>query len=433
MIISSFIQANQRIVHRSVKEENFESLIHHFNSNRTADEGKLRFKDKLIFFLTQTGKLNSLTDLSTCGLILAIVTSDDLIYEMEIPRVLRNMIESIDFDPFVQIEDTVLLLDSVISNLGVSNFKPDTLQAIRQMDSYDEKVHNISRANKEMESKMKREPIEGVNKLGVKPQMKEMPQMVSPSVQMPQPVVNKPIVKKDTSAEVFKRVCETFKPKGKNLNKNVQFTVREKVKAVLNKEGKVIKNEINGELLMFMSNSDLKECKIQIKTNFECKFSPNLDRDDAKKSILRAKNAFPVEKQVPLARWQRKADFDDLTFSIWETEQKESSPTRKPGTDIIMDYEKSYDIPKILFLFNSTGKNITGNCKNRSDYLVWQSEKESENIEFTSNDTIYPIKVFYTSSRKCQFDILSVETNKNADEKFDTDYVYEVESVEIVE
>ncbi|KRH94039.1 Medium subunit of clathrin adaptor complex [Pseudoloma neurophilia] len=440
MIKSAFLQCNHKIIHRSIENDNFESLIHHFNNSRVADEGKLRYEDCLIHFLTHSGPINeSLANLNC--LIFAVVTTNELSYEMEIPSLLKNVLQAIDFDPFEQIEDSVLLLDSVISNLGISNFKPETLKAILQMDSYDEKVYNIARANQEAEIKMKRDLIEGVKKVQIQ-QPIQMPQTViaqAPQQQfqnqqnlISQQNISRNVKKApDGNLEMFDKLCKEIESKKTTKrHDNLQFTVIEKLKVKLDKEGKVLKNEIVGELMMYMSNSDLKEAKIFFKTDFDCKFSPNLDKEDGKRGILRAKSSFPIEKSVPLVRWQRTEDFGDFTFSFWETERQDG-PNK--CNDIIMDYEKNHDISDILFLFNTSGKNLTGNCKTRGNYLIWQSDAQTESIEFTAESSIFPIKVFFHSNRKCQFDIESVETGKKSNEKYDIDYIYMVDSAEIVE
>lgn len=445
MIRSAFIQSNQQIIHRSVSDDNFENLIHHFNSARVADEGKLLFNEHLIHFLTHSGMINeSVPNLN--NLVLGIVTTNELCYEMEIPGVLRNILESINFDPFEQIEDTVLLLDSVISNLGISNFRSETLQAILKMDSYDEKVYNIARANKEAESKMKIDLIDGAKKKeqahsNIAAQMsKEMP-LTQPGIisQMSNQTLRvdsfNPIksqtsnqTSSQTSPGYFSTLCKEIRDKRiTKRHDNLQFTVIEKLKLRLDREGKILKNEIVGELLMYMSNSELKEGKFTVKTDYECKYSPNLDREDAKRGVLRAKASFPIEKSVPLVRWQREENFDDFTFSFWETGEVSQ------GTDVIMDYDKKHYISDILFFFNTRGRNISGNCKNRGGNLVWLSDKQSENIEFTADSCIFPIKVFFHSNRKCQFDVMAVETGRKSNEQFDTEYIYLVETAEIVE
>lgn len=475
MIRSAFVQSNHQIIHRSICDDNFEGLIHHFNSARVADEGKLLFNEHLIHFLTHSGIINeNVPNLN--NLVLGIVTTNELCYEMEIPKVLRNILESINFDPFEQIEDTVLLLDSVISNLGISNFKSETLGAILKMDSYDEKVYNIARANKEAESKIKIDLIDGKKKqsqieqndMGYPPlnmglvnsarpdlYLKEIYQLnqlnlvhqtnsmnqtgpgsfIGQGNQMgqTQQSVSMKSSESTSSLDQFSKLCKEITNKRKSKkHENLQFTVIEKLKLRFDKEGKVLRNEIVGELLMYMYNSELKEGKFTFKTDYECKFSPNLDKEDAKRGILRAKSSFPIEKSVPLARWQREEEFDDFTFSFWETE-KDQGPSQKKSSDIIMDYDKKHYISQILFFFNTRGRNISGNCKNCGGNLVWQSEKQSENVEFTADSSIFPVKIFFHSNRKCQFDVLTVETGRKSNEKFDTEYIYLVETAEIVQ
>lgn len=432
MILCAFVQQNQNIIFRPIDKQDpvyFESLIHEFNSKKFYEEGKITFERYHVFYGT------------AMNITLAITCAQDIIYELDIQNVIKNiltvMINDMK-DPFEEIEDTIGLIDNCLSDLTFTAFKPETLTTIKMMDSYDEKVYIAAVKSKEIEDKkLMKELGDKMKNVSINKQSFDVINNLNQSVASePNNIVsniqeNKMNTvstlssdSKDMKKEFFEKYCKEIRFKPAKKHQNVHFRIIEKVKVEMNKEGKIQSKEINGELTMYMTNSDLKEASIEIKTSFPVKYSPNLLKDYAKKKVLKARNSFPIEKNVVLVRWKREDEFDDFNFNLWQTEEQGKE-------NIIMDYEKSHDLSEILFFFNSKGKNLSTGINKES--VIWKSQIESDSIEFLADKNIFPIKVYYCGNRKCAFDILKVSSGKDTSEKYDVEYFYEVDDVKIVE
>ncbi|ELQ75165.1 Medium subunit of clathrin adaptor complex [Trachipleistophora hominis] len=414
MIVCSFVQHNQNIIFRPVHKITqgaFETLLLTFNTTKKNDEGVIKTHSLNIYYATQ--------DALTCAVI-----ASKKCYENDMYAILKAVMGSITC--FSSLEDVVGAFDDVVNEYTYFRLSSDNLRVIREMDSYEEKVHKMVAKNKEAENeKVMKEISEKVKLMGVKGAVNVQaggPAVSYPSITVTDPLAGRvPEVHVDTFEKMkdeIRRACRA------TPSKKVQLLITERLSLVVDKEGNKKSGEITGDMTMYIKDERFKDISIEIRAPHPVKYSPNLQKDSAKKKVLKAKKSFPVKKCVALVKWTRNADTSDFTFNLWLTKNEGK-------LNVMMDYEKREDLQEIAFRFNTKGSELSnGHCR---EAVVWRSKHHQDNIEFVAERPVFPINVYFCGTRACMVGVEKIVMDDEAVDDYEVEYCYEGENVQIVD
>lgn len=422
MIVCTFVQQNQNIILRPVQkitQSAFETLLLAFNTARKHDEGVIHTHNLNIYYTTQ--------DALTCALI-----ASKKCYESDMYAILKAIMGTVTC--FSSLEDVVGAFDDVVNEYTYFRLSADNLKVIREMDSYEEKVHKMVTKNKEIENekvmKVISEKVKTMNvKGGVHPSsnVSVVPPVSYPSITVTNPstgaVDQEP--SRIHSIDTFAKVkSEIRRERRKTPSKKIQLQITERLNLVVDKEGNKKSEEISGDMTMYIKDELFKDISIEIRAPHPVKYSPNLLKDSAKKKVLKAKKSFPVNKYVALVKWTRKAETSDFTFNLWLTKNEER-------ISVMMDYEKMSDLGEIAFRFNTKGSELSsGQCK---DAVVWRSKENQDNIEFVADNSVFPVNVYFCGARECMIGVEKILVGEESVDDYEVEYCYEGDDVQIVE
>lgn len=444
MIVCSFIQQNSTIIFRPVQKISqsiFENIILKFNTTTKNDEGVIHADFLNIHYSRMLPY--------TCAIITRRSDKDYTSYNSLIKTILTTI------QKYNDIEDIIGAFDDLLNEF--TYFKLDATQTlvIREMDSYEEKVRNLEMKTVEEESvKMMKEISAKVKSMGMSNKVViDNKDATSNNLVANRDIDTKSVVGNNYSALTNHPTTNNFeklKDKIRNMHKpaitkQIHLMITERKKLTVDKEGKIRDSGVSGDLSLLIRDKEFCDVTVHIKNcPSGLKYSPNLEKDAAKKKILKARKSFPAKKSVTLVKWNtitKEGDSEvdsnssnDFSFSLWQT--------RNNGCEnVVMDYEKNGNIEEILFYFNTNGFEFSSNLANNegNSNVVWKNKEDADNIEFNTRGSIFPIKVYFCGrknsvDKKNKIEVEKILLNgEDVSSNSEVVYFYEAEDVTIID
>jgi len=171
---------------------------------------------------------------------------------------INKILKFIDFDPFVEIEDAVILLDTVLNRICVTNFDIESLRDILRMESVEEKLSlkNIKNVKNKLDQHSSRSILDNsmantstTNTTNTNNTINTI--NTSNTVSVNNTINTTNTVNNDKKNKFWENECLKMKNEifQKIENNNlIQFSVNEKLKIIFNKEGKIKKSNQKAKL-----------------------------------------------------------------------------------------------------------------------------------------------------------------------------------------
>lgn len=318
------------------------------------------------------------------------------------------------------------MIDDGMNIFNENIYNQDLMMRIAKMESAEEKLHNIIARNKELDMRQEQKVLRA-SEQSVKTYMNGFQDMED-NIRAPAPAV------------VSKDIRETLKDKRKRLESDseVQLFMKEKLKAKLDKNNKVISYEAEGDLSLRLESAEYKDVVLKIRPDTSYKYSPNLSKDLAKEGLLKSSKSYPIGKNLALIKWKTsKVERPPFNFTYWPSELEDGR------YQILFEFSAEEDLLEVVLYFNlSKIKDvlIENGKAEIGEYLEWNigsiSKYQSESIEFScdcdSGDDIFPINVYFNGvflNKSVEIERISID-NEAVD--YGVQCVCEVDEFEIV-
>ncbi|KAM0674077.1 coatomer subunit delta [Gurleya vavrai] len=300
-------------------------------------------------------------------------------------------------------------------NKTIYNLIPlENLRTILNAESNDEKTY---------ENMMKSKELEKYNKI------KEMKKgKVDNAIDKQlEKVRNLEIEMRNEQLKQLEAIKNKTEPVKKKINKqriNVEHdflvTIKEKINVVIDKEMNIKECFINGDLSVKVRKEELRKELIKIKKKMgDIKCSPNIDKEKFKENVLFSEKGYPLNKNVALLKWKRKADLP-FDFSFWVSETNEN----KNSIQFEVDCKK--ELKDLLFYFKKNKGVSVENSKIVDDKIEWNGKNKNVEILCDNYEDIFDVNVdFWSENFNSLVDVLE-------DEKIKVVKIFEVEKFEIV-
>jgi hypothetical protein len=233
------------------------------------------------------------------------------------------------------------------------------------------------------------------------------------------------------NARAEKNVQE-IKPKAIEASTQpILLIIKEKLKITTNKDNQIKDNSVTGEVSMVITDNKYKHVEIKMKNlKSSFKYSPYLDKNALKKSILRFDRDRGINKSIPLLKWTSTRQNLPISFEFWNDEDE--------GKFVNMiDVKTGIPTKNLELKFNKENVSeieINEDHSLEKDSIVWSlgdlKKNESKSIEIKCSafdkDCLFPIEVNFTSD--------AIDSTIEVDKMFvDQDDVVEYEVRKILE
>ncbi|KAM0676929.1 hypothetical protein BDAP_002522 [Binucleata daphniae] len=290
----------------------------------------------------------------------------------------------------------------------------DNLKNILVAESNDERIYENMMKSKELENYQKLKDMKRTKSDNIDKQLEKVRNI---ELEMRKEQIKQLEALKITS-EPEKMVKN--KRKINKMEGDFVVTIKEKLNVIVDKEMNIKECSINGDLSVIVRKEELRKEKIKIKSEIgdmkDVKFSPNIDKEKAKKNVLYSEKGYPLNKNVALMKWKRKTEIP-LDFSFWVSETNDDNKC-----SVQFEYETKEKVKDLTFYINKRNVQIE-NCKTVDGKYEWKGENGVEVICDNYED-MFPIYVDFWSD-ECKF-MVDVE-----DEKIKVQRIFEVDKFEI--
>lgn len=287
------------------------------------------------------------------------------------------------------------------------------LQPIVELDSQEEKIHKMMMENKRLEM-AQREKENKMRNLYVPQSQEEV-----------KPVQNVPVKESQP-----KKIVPSEKP--------ILVIIKERMKLVIDKDNKIKDNVVNGEVVMVISDSKYKHVEIKMKNlKSSFKYSPYLDKNALKKSILRFDRERGLNKSIPLLKWTATKQMLPISFEFWNDEDD----TKYINIVDIKPHIKIKDLQMKFNKENVTDIEIAEEHELQENLIVWNAgnlkKDETKNIEIKcmafDKDCLFPISVNFRSNiLDSSIDVEKMYLEQEEVTEFEVRKELEIEQFEIV-
>lgn len=286
------------------------------------------------------------------------------------------------------------------------------LQPILELDSQEEKIFKMMMENKRLEMAQREKEYK----------MRNLHNISQPEIK-----------------EIKIVPVQEVKPKKLEMsNKPILLIIKEKLKIIVDKENVVKENVVSGEVIMVITDSKYKHVEIKMKNlKSTYKFSPYLDKNALKKSILRFDRDRGLHKSIPVLKWSAERKTLPFDFEFWNDEEDgkfvnivdikplisaknlEIKFNKENVTDIEMEMEHELDEDSILCR--------VGNVK----------KDENKTLEIKccafDKDCLFPINLsFISSAVESLIDVEKMFVEQEDVTEFEVRKIVEIEHFEIV-
>lgn len=281
------------------------------------------------------------------------------------------------------------------------------LEPIKEMDSQEERIHNIMLENKKLE-------------------------MAQREKEHRKKIITEQIMEKHEPVPEYKpkKVDRSAHP--------VLVVIKEKVKIEMDKENYLKENIVNGEINLIITDPKYRNLSIKMSNlTPSLKYSPYLDKDALKKHVLRFEKDRGLNKNIPLLKWNTKVSKLPVKFEFWNDE----------------DGEKYVNIVEITANVNVRNLEIRFSCEGMTDVeinqdgdvledaIIWTvgnlNKGESNTIEIKGcsfdKDAIFPMNISFNSDSvdsKIDVEKISVEEENVSD--YEVRKILEVNNFKVV-
>lgn len=165
------------------------------------------------------------------------------------------------------------------------------LNAAKNMDSQEEKIYNMMVENKQME---------------IKQREKE----------------HKRVVYNEQVGIPAARVSDVKPKKIEKSEKSILIIIKEKIKITMDKDNYLQENGLSGEINMIIAEDRYRGIQLKMQNlKGPLKFSPYLDKNALKKSIIKFEKERGINKSIPLMKWSGKIGDVPLVLDVWIDEE----------------------------------------------------------------------------------------------------------------
>ena len=169
------------------------------------------------------------------------------------------------------------------------------LTEIKQMDSQDEKIHNMMLKNKEIERQRREKERKRVVNTEVKEEVREVR-----TVPVKQPA----------------RTESSTQP--------ILIILKEKLRVIVDKEGYIKENCLSGEVNMVLFDQTYKNAQLRFKNvPADSKSNPYLDKNLVRRGIFRFEKPRDINKSIPVLKWSGKVKELPVLLECWTDEEEE--------------------------------------------------------------------------------------------------------------
>ncbi|KAK1349332.1 subunit delta of coatomer complex [Hamiltosporidium tvaerminnensis] len=330
----------------------------------------------------------------------------------------------------------LFVLDDIINKNSFFILDTESLHNIVEMESQEEKIHEMMMKNKELDA------IQKQKELKMRKKMSDIDLQLE-KVKNLEIEIRKETILQSKTVEEKEEIKKEKKPViNEDREESILIGIKEKIKIVVDKENNIKNCEVEGDMNLLVRNEEYKNCEIEfsIQKKENLKFNPNLDKDSSKKNKLKGTKGFPVDKNVALMKWKYSEIFLPIVFTFWPSEV--GIDKYQISMEIVTEVENCEGL-KLFFPLKNI-KNVileSDKCVLGKEFIEWDigSCKErgsSENIEFTCStddvNNVFPIEVFFRcKSIFSGLKILNVKEKENLD-CFSVDEMFEVDKFTIV-
>ena len=345
------------------------------------------------------------------------------------PYVVQPLLQTYVSCLSASIIDNLCLIDDTINDFSFFPLPAPAVDQYRQMESQEEKLYDLMAKNRETEM------VERMKEL----RRKETNDAFNEHLEKVRELELE--IRKPPAQPVKKEAKEVFRERKKAsfVDSEIQVLVKEKLKVVIDRDSNLKSCEIDGDLSIHISREEFRECSLQISTDAELKYSPNLDKEKVRAGVLKAVRGFPVGKNLALAKWKRsEIDSLPLSFTFWPSELDDGR------YQIMFEVSGEENLRDVIFCFNREKvRDVvveTGDVETK-DFLEWNvgvlEKNQTEMLEFSCGcltpGDLFPINLFFTGDFSSS--PLSVEAVEGSDGALDFSLVNlsEVDSFVIVD
>lgn len=326
--------------------------------------------------------------------------------------------------------DSLITMDNLL--YGQTLFSPN-INLIKNMDSQEEKIHEMMVKNRTKEvvqkqKELQRKPFTDIDRELERVRNLEME------------IRNENIQQLRTMTKVVTKPVKEIRRRFETSTSPVFILLKERLKMVIDKENNVKSGEVQGDMTLTIKEDEYKNLEVKL-GNYDksMRFSPNLDKQASIDGILKSEKGFPVDRNVALVKWRNtNIRSPPVTFTFWPSE------TSLNTYQMMLEYTTEHDLENLSIFFPKTNISnvvLSGPAKEGDSYIEWSigdvEKGMSDTLEFscTCSDPseIFPLDVYFTSN--FVFTTLSVEKVFLGNEVEDVEIkkVFEVDKFTVVD
>lgn len=290
--------------------------------------------------------------------------------------------------------DALVTMDNIL--YGQTTFDSN-ITLIKNMDSQEEKIHELMMKNKSKEliqkqKELQRRPIGDIDR--------ELERVRNLEIEM-----------RNENIQQLKSIVKTGGNPAKEKRRELETSMssvfilfKERLRIVIDKENNIKSGEVQGDMSITIKEEEYKDIEIKLgSVEKDMKFSPNLDKSVSNEGILRCEKGFPIKKNVALVKW-RGSDIREppITFTFWPSE------TSLNVYQIMFEYTAECNMKDLNVFFskaNISNIKINGTAKERDSHIEWSigdvEKGTSDTLEFSCTCTdpseIFPLEIYFTS------------------------------------
>lgn len=342
--------------------------------------------------------------------------------------VIKPLLQSYKLNMKTSILDNLCIIDDTINKFTFINLNSSDINDYLVMESQEEKLHDMVAKNKEAEMARRLNDIK----------KNDLPNIID--IQLEKVKDLELEIRKPAEKIIKKEPKDIFKQKKVSIetSSEIQLTMKERLKVILDKDANVKSCEVDGDLGIIIAKEEFCDCQIKINTGMDLRYSPNLDKKLTKSNILRSLKSFPIKKNLALVKWKKnQIENMPISFTFWP------SDLGNGRFQIMFEVNAEENLKDLTFCFNKENiKDVVIESGNASvkEFLEWNvgelKKNEIETLEFScscfSPDEVFPINLFFVGNFLSSE--INVESIKNEEQNlnFATAFICEVDSFVIV-
>ncbi|TBU14755.1 hypothetical protein CWI40_090310 [Ordospora colligata] len=327
--------------------------------------------------------------------------------------------------------DVLVVMDNILYGQVVFD---TNLSLVKDMDSQEEKIHDMMMRNKRKEVMQKhkefqRKPVSKIDK--------ELERVRNLEIEMRNESIQQlKSMSKMSSDPVKERRKELVTSSGPVL-----IVLKEKLRIEIDKENNVKSREVQGDMTLMIKDEKYSDIEIVLRNHTkEMKFSPNIDKSVSMSGVIKCDKGFPVDKNVALVKWKStNIEETPVTFTFWPCE------TSLNVYQIMLEYTAEMDVENLRVFFPKARISnvvLNGDAREEEMHIVWEigtvEKGGSDSLEFSCTCTdpsmIFPLDVYFTADFVCtKLNVDKVMIGTAEVEETDVKKMFEVDKFVVVD